>query len=414
MANHRAEKPTSRRSVEPRAATPASTSSSGGKRRAAKPTRVSRVKSSAEPTTTEIPAVYPGAPFAPAARAAAPAERVAPERVAPVQPEPTVALPRLVEPPAAPRPPAPVREPGARRAAAPAPRPRTTSRSGRTGRLSLPEFPVPDPTEPPRSLSTHTRGRKRLFPGLPSAPSIVGAAALALAAAGAVTVSSNGFGSELASGDIHKFSSQASVLNGASSIGSSDALSGRKRAVSRDSEREAAQSAEDQQLQAAAEAKDKARRQALAALAASAEQHASYIAKNAWQLPIPMGVYHLTSRFGECSVLWSHCHTGLDFAAPSGTPIHAVAGGTVTETGWGGAYGNRTEITLDDGTQLWYCHQTSINVSPGQRVEPGQFIGTVGATGNVTGPHLHLEVRPGGGDPVDPYAALVAHGVNPG
>ncbi len=262
--------------------------------------------------------------------------------------------------------------------------------------------------------TTHAGGRKNLFPGLPSAPTLVGAAALALAAAGAVTVSGSGLGSQFASGDLQKAAAQASVLNGASSIGSSDALSGRKRAVSRDTQREALQDAADQQLQAAAEAQAKQRNAALAALAASAEKHASYIAKNAWQLPIPMGVYHLTARFGQCSTLWSHCHTGLDFAAPVGTPIHAVAGGVVTDVGYSGAYGNRTIVTLTDGTELWYCHQTSYTVSVGQQVTAGELIGTVGATGNVTGPHLHLEVRPGAGDPVDPYAALVAHGVNPG
>ena len=70
-------------------------------------------------------------------------------------------------------------------------------------------------------------------------------------------------------------------------------------------------------------------------------------------------------------------------------------------------------MTLDDGTEIWYCHQTSFAVSGGETVRAGELIGYVGSTGNVTGPHLHLEVRPGGGDPVDPYAALVVHGVTP-
>ena len=82
-------------------------------------------------------------------------------------------------------------------------------------------------------------------------------------------------------------------------------------------------------------------------------------------------------------------------------------------TGYEGAYGNRTIITLNDGTEIWYCHQSSVSVQPGQKVAPGDVIGATGSTGNVTGPHLHLEVRPGGGDPVDPYATLQAHGVNP-
>jgi len=364
-----------------------SSGTGGGKRRAAVPQRATR-----SGDTGEMPVVYPGR-----RRADRPTDTTT---SIPVVREPLAPEPAPEPEPAPVLEAAPTRPTGGRRAAratAPARRPR----------LVLPEFPVPADEPVPAPVV-----RRRGFT-MPGAPSIVGAAALALAAAGAITVSSNGFGAQLASGEFHKFSSQASVLNGASSIGSSDALSGRKRAVSRDSQRAADQNSKEAKLLAAAEAQAKQRNAALAALAASAQQRATFIAKNAWQLPIPLGVYHLTSRFGECSALWSHCHTGLDFAASAGTPIHAVAGGTVTLTGWGGAYGNRTEITLDDGTQLWYCHQTSIGVSMGQHVDAGQFIGTVGSTGNVTGPHLHLEVRPGGGDPVDPYAALVAHGVNP-
>ena len=255
--------------------------------------------------------------------------------------------------------------------------------------------------------------RKQRIPALPSAPTLVGAAALALAATGAITVSSAQTGSEFAAGRLAKYASQASVLNGATSVGASDALSDRKRAVSRDSSRQALADAADEKLQAEAEAQAKQRNAALAALAASAQKHADVIARNAWQLPIPAGVYHLTARFGQCSGLWSHCHTGLDFAAAPGTPIHAIAGGVVTEVGWAGAYGNRTIITLSDGTELWYCHQTSYDVTAGQTVTAGEVIGSVGSTGNVTGPHLHVEVRPGGGDPVDPYAALIAHGVTP-
>jgi murein DD-endopeptidase MepM/ murein hydrolase activator NlpD len=91
----------------------------------------------------------------------------------------------------------------------------------------------------------------------------------------------------------------------------------------------------------------------------------------------------------------------------------SVANGVVTETGYSGAYGNRTIVTLEDGTEIWYCHQTSILVSVGEQVRGGEQIGTVGSTGNVTGPHLHLEVHPGAGDAVDPFAALVVHGIQP-
>ncbi|WP_332643647.1 M23 family metallopeptidase [Aeromicrobium sp.] len=133
--------------------------------------------------------------------------------------------------------------------------------------------------------------------------------------------------------------------------------------------------------------------------------------KNQWVLPVTG--YHLSARFGQRSGLWSRMHTGLDFAGPSGSAISSVAAGTVKSTGYEGAYGNRTIVTLIDGTDVWYCHQSRIAVSVGDKVSPGQVIGYTGSTGNVTGPHLHLEVHPGGGGPVDPYAVLVQHGIRP-
>ena len=262
--------------------------------------------------------------------------------------------------------------------------------------------------EPRTGHHTGGRGRKSLIPGLPSAPSLIGAAALAFAGVGA-TVSQQT--TTLADDDFQKFATQASVLNAASSIGSSDAISGRQRAVSRDSERQALQDAADAELQEAAETQAKERSAALAALAASAEKHANQIAKNAWQLPLPAGSYRVSNNFGHCSYLWVNCHTGEDLSAPSGTPIYSVASGTVTEAGYDGSYGNKTVVTLEDGTEIWYCHQTTMGVSVGETLTPGQTIGTVGSTGNTTGPHLHIEVHPGAGDAVDPVSALAVRGI---
>jgi murein DD-endopeptidase MepM/ murein hydrolase activator NlpD len=126
----------------------------------------------------------------------------------------------------------------------------------------------------------------------------------------------------------------------------------------------------------------------------------------------PVEHYLLTARFGQCSSLWAHCHTGLDFAASSGTPIRAIMRGTVVWTKWGGAYGNLTKIQHRDGVQSWYAHQSSRKVRVGERITAGQLIGRIGATGNVNGPHLHLEVRMHG-TPVDPAHWLAAHGVSP-
>lgn len=130
-----------------------------------------------------------------------------------------------------------------------------------------------------------------------------------------------------------------------------------------------------------------------------------------WVLPV--AGYHLTGTFGASSSLWSSTHTGLDFAVSIGTPIHAVSGGVVTDTAYDGAYGNRTVVQMPDGTEIWYCHQNSVEVSVGEQVAPGDVIGEVGATGNVTGAHLHLEVRTSPDVPVDPYVALTEHGVRP-
>ncbi|QIX26736.1 M23 family metallopeptidase [Nocardioides sp. JQ2195] len=131
------------------------------------------------------------------------------------------------------------------------------------------------------------------------------------------------------------------------------------------------------------------------------------------QWVLPVSGYHLTGTFGASSSLWSTTHTGLDFAAPLGTPIVSVTDGVVTEAAYDGAYGYRTVIRMADGTELWYCHQNSLQTAVGETVGAGEVIGEVGATGNVTGPHLHLEVRPTPDVPVDPYATLVEHGLQP-
>ena len=128
---------------------------------------------------------------------------------------------------------------------------------------------------------------------------------------------------------------------------------------------------------------------------------------------LPIHDYHLSAGFGQSGPLWESIHTGLDFGASTGTDLVALADGTVTEVGDAGAYGNRTILTLEDGTEVWYCHQLTALVSVGQELEIGQPLGLVGSTGNTTGPHLHLEIRPDGGAPVDPSAWLTGHGLAP-
>ena len=227
---------------------------------------------------------------------------------------------------------------------------------------------------------------------------------LAISAGGAVTASGAG---------VTALASTGSTPEARASIGSvaGQALSRRDAVVSRDGNRSATTGEElDPELVALAEKQMAEREAKLAEIRKAAEKQAAKIKENKWVLPLAS--YQLTATFGQYG-LWASYHTGLDFNGNSGDPITSVANGTVTSTGYDGAYGNKTVITLDDGTEIWVCHQTEIYVSVGERVNGGETIGTVGATGNVTGSHLHLEVRPGGGGPVDPFQAFVQHGIVP-
>ncbi|GAA2249136.1 MULTISPECIES: M23 family metallopeptidase [Kitasatospora] len=135
----------------------------------------------------------------------------------------------------------------------------------------------------------------------------------------------------------------------------------------------------------------------------------------------PVDGYTLATRFDQAGSHWSQPHTGLDFAARTGAPVTAVGAGTVTAAGWSGAYGYRVVQTLPDGTEIWYCHLSAISAVSGQ-VTAGTQLGRVGATGHSRGvlpsgvplgPHVHLEVRPAGGAPVDPLAWFHSHGLQP-
>ena len=175
--------------------------------------------------------------------------------------------------------------------------------------------------------------------------------------------------------------------------------------------------AEAKKQQDAAEAKAKAKAAAEKKKAeeeAKKKAEALRLAKLAASYAIPTSSYTITSVFGQAGTMWaSGHHTGLDFAAPTGTPLKAIHGGTVKSAGWAGSYGYRTVLELEDGTELWYCHQSSIGVSVGQKVTTGDTIGRVGATGNVTGPHLHLEVHTSDGTGIDPMGWLRSKGLNP-
>jgi len=98
-------------------------------------------------------------------------------------------------------------------------------------------------------------------------------------------------------------------------------------------------------------------------------------------------------------------HTGIDLATASRTPVHVTADGVVLSAGWNGAYGKLVVIDHGNGLETYYAHLSQWLVVPGQEVRLGEVIGLSGATGRVTSPHVHYEVRVGG-TPVNPYKYL--------
>ena len=104
----------------------------------------------------------------------------------------------------------------------------------------------------------------------------------------------------------------------------------------------------------------------------------------------PLSSYRVTSPFGY---RWSGFHYGIDLAAPSGNPVRASDGGTVTIASWYGNYGYLVEIDHGGGVRTRYGHNSKINVSVGQRVSQYEVVALSGNTGRSTGPHVHFEIR---------------------
>ena len=104
----------------------------------------------------------------------------------------------------------------------------------------------------------------------------------------------------------------------------------------------------------------------------------------------------ITSRFGAVESIRDHTHMGIDIGANYGTPIKAVADGTITcAEEWGG-YGNLVVIDHGNGVESYYGHCSKLYVTEGQKVKAGDVIAAVGSTGNSTGNHLHFELRNNG------------------
>ncbi|WP_130441203.1 M23 family metallopeptidase [Streptomyces sp. BK239] len=127
---------------------------------------------------------------------------------------------------------------------------------------------------------------------------------------------------------------------------------------------------------------------------------------------LPVAAHGLSALYGQSGINWMSQHTGIDFPVSYGTTVMAATDGTV-RTQYNVAYGNMLILTAKDGTETWYCHLSSYRVSSGTKVKAGEPIAYSGNSGNSTGPHLHFEVRPGGGSSVDPLSWLRSHGLDP-
>ena len=97
-------------------------------------------------------------------------------------------------------------------------------------------------------------------------------------------------------------------------------------------------------------------------------------------------------RSGTAGGLRGGWHTGVDFAAATGTTVRIPLGGRVITSGWNGAYGNQVVVKLNNGDYMRFGHLSSLGVRVGQKVKPGAYIGKSGNTGISSGPHLHLEI----------------------
>ncbi|MER0480467.1 M23 family metallopeptidase [Streptomyces sp. Edi2] len=123
--------------------------------------------------------------------------------------------------------------------------------------------------------------------------------------------------------------------------------------------------------------------------------------------------YRISSPYGARGHWRAGHHTGIDLAIRSGTRVRSVGSGTVVLARRSGAYGKAVTIRMKDGRYILFGHLSRITVRPGQKVRARTRLGYSGATGRVTGPHLHLEVRKNRryGSDINPLTYLARHGV---
>lgn len=114
---------------------------------------------------------------------------------------------------------------------------------------------------------------------------------------------------------------------------------------------------------------------------------------------LPLASSSLTSRFGmrfHPIAGGKRMHSGVDLAAPTGSPVVSPADGVVSYANWGGGYGLLVTVEHGGGLQTRFGHLSRLMVNQGERIARGQLLGLVGSTGRSTGPHLHYEMRRNG------------------
>lgn len=260
-----------------------------------------------------------------------------------------------------------------------------------------------------RKLERRSRLPKSFSPAhaLPTAAAVT----LALTAAGATAAQSSALagemsdsaGAALAVGGTSALLSDPQLheeasMEVAATTRESTVLSERRRDASDDASREEERAARDEERKELA-AKKKAKEKAEAEAAAEA-------AKPDWVRPVATGP--MTSGYG---FRWGRMHEGIDYGVPVGTPLRAMGDGTVVGAGPMSGYGIYVDVEYADGTVSRYGHLSAITTTVGQAVEAGDTVALSGNTGRSTGPHLHLEIRPGGGEPINPYGWLTERGI---
>ena len=119
----------------------------------------------------------------------------------------------------------------------------------------------------------------------------------------------------------------------------------------------------------------------------------------------PFGCTELDLEPYDPACLSRHFHTGIDLAAPEGTPVYSATDGTAYIGYDPMGAGNFVAVRVDAHVRIVYCHLSAYRVSDGESITAGQLVGLVGATGLATGPHVHFQVDVDG-EPVDPAAFL--------